>query len=107
MPLNRQLVRQKTAKTINGLLYSVRPNIFGTMRGLRRIDDHGQEGSEGALQWDNPESTSLGPALTAGSGNTSSDISFSADRVSSLFGTAVTVQTASIRFLCLIRAYES
>ena len=83
------------------------PNIFGTMRGLRRIDDHGQEGSEGALQWDNPESTSLGPALTAGSGNTSSDISFSADRVSSLFGTAVTVQTASIRFLCLIRAYES
>ena len=89
------------------LRYSVRPNIFGTMRGLRRIDDHGQEGSEGALQWDNPESTSLGPALTAGSGNTSSDISFSADRVSSLFGTAVTVQTASIRFLCLIRAYES
>lgn len=77
------------------------------MRGLRRIDDHGQEGSEGALQWDNPESTSLGPALTAGSGNTSSDISLSADRVSSLFGTAVTVQTASIRFLCLIRAYES
>lgn len=27
MHLNRQLVRQKTAKTINGLLYSGRPNI--------------------------------------------------------------------------------
>ena len=31
MHLNRQLVRQKTAKTINGLLYSVFPNIKGQM----------------------------------------------------------------------------
>ena len=32
MPLNRQLVRQKTAKTINGLLYSVFPNIEGNLQ---------------------------------------------------------------------------
>ena len=85
--------------------YSVRPNIKGLIRGLRRIDDHGQEGSEGALSWNNPNST-LGVTVVK-DGNTSTDIVFNAASCTAIYNDSVTtVKPDSLCILCLIRAYE-
>ena len=81
------------------------PNIKGLIRGLRRIDDHGQEGSEGALSWNNPNST-LGVTVVK-DGKTSTDIVFNAASCTAIYNDSVTtVKPDSLCILCLIRAYE-
>ena len=81
------------------------PNIKGFIRGLGRIDDHGQEGSEGALSWNNPNST-LGVTVVK-NGKTSTDIVFNAASCTAIYNDSVTtVKPDSLCILCLIRAYE-
>ncbi len=49
----------------------------------------------------------IGASANQGIGITQSYISIDASKSNALFGASNTVQTASIRFLCLIRAYEA
>lgn len=100
MHLNRQLVRQKTAKTINGLLYSV-PNSAGKITGVATGTN--QEGL-GALAWadgfaDRNYETGTPPAAKY------RNVSLDLHSGTAIFGASSTVQPASIRFLCLIRSY--
>ena len=106
MHLNRQLVRQKTAKTINGLLYSERPNILGTVSGIKFknaapstgcFSQDGEDFNTG-ISTDNPN-----PAQSYAW----SRPDFIASRSSPIYGLSETVQTASIRTLCLVRAYQA
>lgn len=101
MHLNRQLVRQKTAKTINGLLYSVRPNIDGQSHIAGYFAPNlSAEGAFGT-------STRWTSSISLGSGNNAVVINFDASLSNPIFGASDTVQTSSMRGLCLIRAYQS
>lgn len=102
MPLNRQLVRQKTAKTINGLLYSELPNIPGNISHLR---EQGQPQPNGAFQ---SYGCDYGVEIVRKAGESRpyawETVKFLANLVSTVYSdTVTTVQPASLRMHCLIR----
>ena len=103
MHLNRQLVRQKTAKTINGLLYS-EPNISGTF-GVRPYVDW--SGCTGAFsQWRDGGNQDKGVSLVQEiTSNRITD--FDASSVSSLYQNDLTeVRVNALFGMYLIRSYE-
>ena len=102
MPLNRQLVRQKTAKTINGLLYSDGPNIKGSINNA----DGGNFVADGCFR--SETMPNVGYTTAADHTNGSSRQTFIASRSNSTYSDSVsTVQPASLYGLYLIRAYQA
>ena len=104
MHLNRQLVRQKTAKTINGLLYSGRPNSSGVLRVI--------DGNYGIFS---PESTGVFK-VDPGTNKINVTVAqnyqgdnhafFDLSGGNSIYGGSDTVQPAGLYSLLLIRAYQ-
>lgn len=97
MHLNRQLVRQKTAKTINGLLYSVFPNILGYSNIAGYFDP--QTTSGGAFS----ASTRWTYSITREAGNSGGIVNIDASGSNPLYGASNTVQPKGIFVQCLIR----
>ena len=98
MPLNRQLVRQKTAKTINGLLYSVRPNIKGVFTPIVSRSNCTATGSISSF------TANVGANVVAGTGDCiDRGIELNASSSSALFGASSSVQPAGLYGLLLIR----
>ena len=97
MHLNCQLVRQKTAKTINGLLYSVRPNITGFSNIAGYFDPLTTAG--GALS----ASTRWTFTIMREPGTASGIVNFNAAGSNPIYGASTTNQPAAIRGYWLIR----
>ena len=102
MHLNRQLVRQKTAKTINGLLYSGRPNIYGGSNVVGyaspNVDVLGTGAFSAMTRW-------VSSLQISTDGTNASSIQFDAGNSNHLYGLSGTVQPAGIYGLLLLKAY--
>lgn len=108
MHLNRQLVRQKTAKTINGLLYSVFPNILSSGRGFDDqfdISQYGFHDLTGAMFISRIGPRKYDRAMYESNTSGSLAWTFDASRNSAVYGASGTNQPASVRSLCLIRSH--
>lgn len=106
MPLNRQLVRQKTAKTINGLLYSDGPNILSSGRGFDDqfdISQYGFHDLTGAMFISRTGPRKFDRDMYESHTSGSLAWTFDASRNSSLFGASTTNQPAALQLYCLIR----
>ena len=98
MPLNRQLVRQKTAKTINGLLYSVVPNI-SFLAGTFLM---------GSKVWAEGISINYQQQINFSSGEVSGnfvDYRLNSTAINSVYGASDTNQPEAVRVLSLVKAY--
>ena len=83
------------------LEYSVRPNIDGQSHIAGYFAPNlSAEGAFGT-------STRWTSSISLGSGNNAAVINFDASLSNPIFGASDTVQTSSMRGLCLIRAYQS
>lgn len=98
MHLNRQLVRQKTAKTINGLLYSVFPNI-SFLAGTFLM---------GSKVWAEGISINYQQQINFSSGEVSGnfvDYRLNSTAINSVYGASDTNQPEAVRVLSLVKAY--
>ena len=102
MPLNRQLVRQKTAKTINGLLYSVVPNIQGGFQALAYNGDS-QLNSFITNGMFKIKVSNKNGGLPTGTTAGSNDFFLNASTVNAIFGRADTVRPDALMGYWLIR----
>ena len=102
MHLNRQLVRQKTAKTINGLLYSVFPNTTGIAAHTFYLN--AQDDFEGVFNGTDTSVENWG--FNAGTvSRIWTRLRFNLSDGNSIYKNISTVQPAGIYGLLLLKAY--
>lgn len=107
MHLNRQLVRQKTGKTINGLLYSERPNITGRITYSAANDPRASSyDGASALYYAYPDQAVKTQYDYSTENKIPADPAIDASRVSSLYQNDLTeVRVNALFGLNLIRAF--